>query len=434
MFITYNRLLRLGAALTAAAILIALPATAAAQCLGFRGERHATVGLYVKDLAADTMVIAKNIDRGLTPASVTKALTTACALRQLGPAWHYLTPVWLVGDSTVAGPVWHGTLTVTGVGDPTVESDRFEDNLGFCDSIAAALTRLGIRRIDGGITVESTLTDQGPADTWEISDTRYSYGTGHYGLNYKGNLRRGGGRRHQSNGRIVPDTHPARTFERDLRRTLAAHGITVGGAHSTRTRRHHTDFDSAFSALQMPDLPRVLVYTHRSPELLDIARDLMHRSDNMWAEGTLRLLAPDSGRDSALAVEDSILTSLGADTEFITLRDGSGLSRSNRYSPRFLASVLEAMAVSPDGPDYISLFPVAGRDGTMKNFLKDTPLEGRAAFKTGSMNGIQCYAGYILGADNLPTHSVVIMVNGFKCPRADLRAALTRLLLSAIPS
>ncbi len=49
--------------------------------------------------------------------------------------------------------------------------------------------------------------------------------------------------------------------------------------------------------------------------------------------------------------------------------------------------------------------------------------------KTGSMKGIQCYAGYKLDDDFAPTHVVVIIVNSFTCDRAHLRSQVERMLL-----
>ena len=45
------------------------------------------------------------------------------------------------------------------------------------------------------------------------------------------------------------------------------------------------------------------------------------------------------------------------------------------------------------------------------------------------MMGVLCYAGYRLGADGKPTHAVVIMVNGYFCPSAEVRKAIQDFLL-----
>ena len=66
----------------------------------------------------------------------------------------------------------------------------------------------------------------------------------------------------------------------------------------------------------------------------------------------------------------------------------------------------------------------------MKGFLAKSELEGRLALKTGSVSSVQCYAGYLLDKDTAkPTHVVVVMVNGFFCPRKQVRLAVERLML-----
>ena len=64
----------------------------------------------------------------------------------------------------------------------------------------------------------------------------------------------------------------------------------------------------------------------------------------------------------------------------------------------------------------------------MRGFLAKSPLKGKIALKTGSVGGVQCYAGYKLDAKGQPTHVIVIMVNGFFCPRSDVREASEQLL------
>lgn len=88
------------------------------------------------------------------------------------------------------------------------------------------------------------------------------------------------------------------------------------------------------------------------------------------------------------------------------------------------------MAKSPLADTYVNLFPKAGREGTVKNFLKNTVLEGKLVLKSGSMNGVHCYAGYKLGRNGKPTHAIVIIVNNFFCSRDALRKEMQRFLLA----
>ncbi len=110
----------------------------------------------------------------------------------------------------------------------------------------------------------------------------------------------------------------------------------------------------------------------------------------------------------------------------VNIVDGSGLSRQNRVTARFMAYVL---AERSENPYYASFFPLAGQEGTLRSFLAETPLEGYVALKTGSMKGIQCYAGYKLDDNYAPTHIIVVMMNEMT-NRTAAREGLKKALLT----
>ena len=156
----------------------------------------------------------------------------------------------------------------------------------------------------------------------------------------------------------------------------------------------------------------------------------MRRSDNMFAESLLRTYSLARKHKGSTAegarLEMDYWRKKGVDSEGVNVVDGSGLSRSNRLTAKFLGEVLAQMA---DNVDYVSYFPLAGQEGTLRNFLKDSELDSYIAMKTGSMNGIQCYAGYKLDEDYAPTHVVVVMVNNMTSARSNLRKEVATMLL-----
>ena len=116
--------------------------------------------------------------------------------------------------------------------------------------------------------------------------------------------------------------------------------------------------------------------------------------------------------------------------EGVRIVDGSGLSRTNRLTPVFLGQLLVRMA---SNPYYASFFPLAGQEGTLRRFGTGTRLEGYAAMKTGSMRGIQSYAGYLLNDDYEPTHVIVVIMNNLgdrPAARQALQKMLVRLLFA----
>ena len=177
---------------------------------------------------------------------------------------------------------------------------------------------------------------------------------------------------------------------------------------------------------------RRTVYVHQSPLLQEIASSLLFRSDNMYAEAVLRAVALHdntfASREMALKSERSVLNAWGIDTDGQIIYDGSGLSRTNHYSPYFLASVLKAAATDSEiGLLYPTLLPVCGQEGTVKRLLKGTELEGKIALKSGSMTRVQCYAGYYPAGN--PKYAVVVMANNFRCNYDALKKSIETLLL-----
>ncbi len=423
----------------------------AENILGIDGEEATSVGIYIKDLATGKVLIDHNSQLALTPASVMKAVTTASALSVNGADGRFSTKVVLRGSKGAAG-VWNGDVVVYGSADPTLESENFKSKLGFGDSIVAGLKRKGIKSITGGIVVKQTLKDAGPILQWEIEDVAWPYGAGLFGFNYRDNTAtvypntgktsptvpdleicvnkvtggndlvrgvysdrlmvytRDTGNTKWAVNTTVPD--PSAVFVTELTSKLKKAGITVGGKAKSASGAAET-----------------ALYTHRSPVYSEIMRSLMVRSDNLFAEGMLRSIAPDGTRKAAINREKELWATRGINTRYTIINDGSGLTRANRLSAHFIGDVLEWMAKSKHADTYSSFFPRAGKEGTLRGFLAKTPLTGNIALKTGSVSSVQCYAGYKLDQEGKPTHIVVILVNGFFCPRRQVREAAERLLL-----
>jgi D-alanyl-D-alanine carboxypeptidase/D-alanyl-D-alanine-endopeptidase (penicillin-binding protein 4) len=157
---------------------------------------------------------------------------------------------------------------------------------------------------------------------------------------------------------------------------------------------------------------------------------MIEKSNNLYAESMLRQLAPNGYRADALARENELLVAANLNCDNLNVNDGSGLTRSNKLTPGFMADMLQYMSKSDKAELYLSLFPKVGEEGTVKRLLANTSLAGKLIMKSGSMNGVQCYAGYKLDDNNRPTHIVVIMVNNFTCQRSYVTKAISNFLLS----
>jgi serine-type D-Ala-D-Ala carboxypeptidase/endopeptidase (penicillin-binding protein 4) len=94
----------------------------------------------------------------------------------------------------------------------------------------------------------------------------------------------------------------------------------------------------------------------------------------------------------------------------LVLDNGSGLSRSERITPRTLALLLKTAHAGKHAPELLMSLPVAGVDGSMRRRLKGTPAEGWARLKTGTLKNVTALAGYVRDSRG-DTWAVVAMVN-----------------------
>lgn len=79
----------------------------------------------------------------------------------------------------------------------------------------------------------------------------------------------------------------------------------------------------------------------------------------------------------------------------MVIDNGSGLSRTERLSPKQLAGFLWAAQKSPWAPEFQASLPIAATDGTMRRRLRDSPAAAHARIKTGTLNGVVAIAGYV---------------------------------------
>lgn len=364
------------------------------------GLDSAYTSLLLIDLKSGDRILEHNASLPLIPASITKCVTTATFLEKVGSKFRFETPVYYTGH--LAGGVIGGDLVVEASGDPSLNTVHEPGSSDIVAEIVEALRSLHVHEIQGNILIDED-NFPGPAinPTWQKGDLSHAYGTGTHGFNFEDNA---------SGQRSVSD--PGSVFKSRLRAALADAGIETG------------------TAAQAPEGRRHRLGEHRSEQIDEIMRSCMMRSDNQFAEALLRGVGLYYGKEGSTAVgaaeELKYWKRCHADMTGVRIVDGSGLSRSNRITANFMADVLGHLS---GNPYYASFFPLAGQEGTLKKFLAGTPLEGAIAMKTGSMTGIQCYAGYKLDSEYAPTHLVVVIMNKLS-DRASARKALQELLLA----
>ena len=145
--------------------------------------------------------------------------------------------------------------------------------------------------------------------------------------------------------------------------------------------------------------------TFYSPSLARIAFKTNHESNNLLAETLLRTLGKEirgsSCYDSSYLALNDVLKKMHLGTSYgLQVQDGSGLSRQNLVSADFFCRFLGAMMDSPCFEEFLWSLPTPGGNGTLSYNMKGYPesLRSRIRVKSGSMNGVRCYSGYILPA------------------------------------
>lgn len=363
------------------------------------GIKPESVAVMITDLSDNKVIGSHNISTPLIPASIMKSVTTAALLNKVGPNYRYHTGIFIDGPLDMG--ILRGNLVIVGACDPSVNSMSEPYGQNIIEEITDALRLAGINKIEGKIIIdESEFAGSPRPDSWMAADFRESYGTGIHAFNFENNAR---------GGRSVEN--PSSVFISRLKSAL----------------------DKEMISIDEKDLgigKRTQIFDHVSPPIDEIMRSCMMRSDNMFAEAMLRTYGKLEGNDgstpSAANREYAFWVERKMPMEGVEIIDGSGLSRQNRVTAEFMNGILTQMS---GDATYASFFPLAGQEGTLKKFLAETPLDSYIAMKTGSMKGIQCYAGYKLDEDYVPTHSVVIIMNDIVGKRDRVRKAAENMLL-----
>jgi D-alanyl-D-alanine carboxypeptidase/D-alanyl-D-alanine-endopeptidase (penicillin-binding protein 4) len=105
-------------------------------------------GVSVVDIKTGTIIYERNGSEQFNPASNAKIVTAACALKQLGPEYRFITSIHGRAD----GAVIRGPVYLKGHADPSLTTADLW-------MMARELAVSGVRRIEGGIVVDDTFFD-----------------------------------------------------------------------------------------------------------------------------------------------------------------------------------------------------------------------------------------------------------------------------------
>lgn len=446
--------------------------------------RGASFSLVVKDVQEGRTVYSYDTDRLQSPASVLKTVATATALEILGEDYRY--PTTLEYDGILENGTLEGNLYIKGSGDPSLGSSHFAPGQNkFLSTWIAALQKAGIKHITGSVISDESIFDtEGVSIKWLREDMGNYYAPGSYGISifdnmYKLSLQTGAaGTRPVLKGTEpdipfirfknylkaapvssdsayiigaplddvrylygvlpanreayvlkgdIPD--PALYLARYLTDQLQQKGIRVDGSPSC--------YRIEVEENRWKKGERKEIVTTYSPTLREIASVCNHVSHNLYADALVKTVGLQykprrnemiSSFGRGVQVVKEYWEKKGLDVFPLRMNDGSGLAPADKVSAGFMGELLVYMATESAVSDaFIASLPQAGIEGSVRNFLKGSKLQGKAHLKSGGITGVRSYAGYI--TKDGKTYAVAVFSNNYSCPMSRMTGALEKLLL-----
>ena len=430
-------------------------------------------------------IVDINSSRMLVPASNMKLISTGIALHKLGPDYRFETT--LTYDGEIIDGVLNGNVYIIGGGDPTLGST---DSIAtpvqkLFSQWTGMLRNLGVRHIKGRIIGDGRCFDpmiENP--TWLVEDIGTYYGTGTTGLMFYENMQsfrvsagaevgaevniapsyplapwmdfryscktgaKGtGDRLYMYTTDLAPIAEIRGTFGVDRKPktidcsnkfpeyTCAYHfkayleeaGITCEGAGDYRL---DTNWETNGETIWLGKT--------KSPTLKQVIFETNHISNNLFAETLMRTLGREmtgsACYDSSYVATNKVLAELKVSTKKgCHIRDGSGLSRQNYLSSNFLCRFLRGMMDSPYFNDYLASLPSPGGNGTLQGNMPKAPqdVKVRIKAKSGSMNGVRCYSGYIIPTSGQRKDMIIfsLMINNCTEPSWKIRNLMDSIML-----
>jgi len=410
------------------------------RCLAKRAgsRRFATWGVVVKEQPKGKVLYLHNAGLPFNPASNVKLITSAAALRLLGPGFRFATEVF--GQLDRRGQVVERGLYLQGCGDPSLTTAHLA-------RLARALRARGVVAVRGPLYVDASYYS-GRADPPGFRRFRSSHpfraGVGALSLNQnvvRVAITPGSKRGEPAHVTVAPASayftvkSRARTSGWRTRLRVSTHQqpnatqvkvsgrINIGSGPRVYWRRvfspalyaGHTFLALLRRAGVRLATPRVALRrvpagtprlaTSLSDELAEIVHMGTKVSSNVVAEhlllaiGAARFDAPATF-DKGLRALSGYLKRFGVKPGRVRLENGSGLSRRSRIRPEDLMRVLEGIHRDFGArPELTAALPLAGVDGTLRRRFKGSRARGLVRAKTGTLSGVSCLSGWVGGID-----------------------------------
>ena len=216
-----------------------------------------------------------------------------------------------------------------------------------------------------------------------------------------------------SNYRFITGEIPANKAEFAVKGDIPNPALLL--AHHFHSRLTESGFSISESpmVLEGENCKKFVIYKHLSPPLTDIITETNVKSNNHYAEYLFKLIGTKNGltgtTDRAINNIKSYWKSKGLSTDQLFQCDGSGLSPANGVSANFFVELLTYMKNKSQYADvFYKSLPVSGESGTLKSLLAKTPLQGKVHAKSGTIERVKSYVGYIETKDRTLVFAMIV--------------------------
>lgn len=412
------------------------------------GVPEQNVALYVQAVADKTPLLSHNAAQAMNTASVMKVVTTHAALDLLTPAYRWKTEIYRDGE--LANWALQGDLVIKGYGDPSFKAQDFW-------RLLISLRQAGVKKISGNLVIDKTYFANSKveinfdSEKWRAynatpsaflvngRNTSFKFNASEEAVNVSqefelpevvivNQLKRTSGSCGDWRSRMAYDVKPnleqvtvtftgsyaAACGERFLELSVLSDEQYAFFTFKKLWRELGGEFNGALKVAEKP-ASAVKLLEQMSEPLGTVVRDINKWSNNVMAKQLLLTLAAEKNglpvtEQAGAEVIKRWLQTNHFNFDELVIENGSGLSRIEQISAEHLGQLLVWAYNSPIMPEMMASLPILSRDGTVQQRLKESASNGRAHLKTGSINGVNAIAGYVLDANN-HRHVLVMLVN-----------------------
>lgn len=400
---------------------------------GKANGKNCAVAVMAVDVETGQVLVRRQADLPLIPASNLKLMTVAAALGGLGPDGEFVTNFEALGE--IRDGVLEGDLVVRAGGDPLYQAEGSGSIDPWLGPLAEDLKKAGIERIRGALVLdEGTWVQPGPGPQWpSASDFWQSYCALAAGLTVNAGSFRATVTPLPKNGRVDVDLQPRhsglkRRGSVKLGKKNAVNvgantaGVTVKGTIPSSSGPLISEFsapdpvelfghafvgglkdrgipvDGGFLRTRNVVKTGPVVHSIRTP-IVSVFQPILQESHNAIADQLFFALgAQTEGAGTRLAASRAVKAALGKigvlDDGLVQV-DGSGLSKANRTSATQLVALVGAVMKTGGrtASTFLDALPVAGRSGTLSQRMRGTAAEGQVRAKSGWVSGASSLSG-----------------------------------------